>query len=133
MDIIENILNIAKQKGYTNKSLCELLGKNSSYISDWKKGKSKPKADEILLLANKFNCSVDYLLGRDTTETGPNTSTAAPQLIIQYGEILKYISSLPPDEQLEAKKYFLEYIQLSTECRQEVNSFIEFVKSKDDK
>ena len=65
MDYVENILKIAKENNYTNKQLCELLGKNPSYISDWKSGKSKPKADEIILLAQTFNVSVDYLLGKE--------------------------------------------------------------------
>ena len=64
MDYVENILKIAKENNYTNKQLCELLGKNPSYISDWKSGKSKPKADEIILLAQTFNVSVDYSLGQ---------------------------------------------------------------------
>lgn len=63
MDIVKNILNVAIEKGYNNKQLCELLNKNSSYISDWKNGKSKPKADELVLLANTFRCSIDFLLG----------------------------------------------------------------------
>ena len=42
MDYVENILKIAKENNYTNKQLCELLGKNPSYISDWKSGKEKP-------------------------------------------------------------------------------------------
>lgn len=66
MNIIENILNVTKKCGYNNKQICELLNKNYSYVSDWKKGKSKPKADEILLLAKEFNVSVDYLLGNKT-------------------------------------------------------------------
>ena len=33
MDYVENILKIAKENNYTNKQLCELLGKNPSYIS----------------------------------------------------------------------------------------------------
>lgn len=68
MDFVQNILNIARERGYTNKQLCELLGKNSSYISDWKSGKSKPKADEIILLAKEFNVTTDYLLGRSESE-----------------------------------------------------------------
>ena len=55
MNYIKNILSIAKEHGYTNKQLCELLGKNPSYITDWKNGKSKPKADELLILSKEFN------------------------------------------------------------------------------
>ena len=105
MDIVKNILKIAKERGYTNKQLCELLNKNSSYITDWKSGKSKPKADEILLLAQKFGVSVDHLLGNDIE-----------------------ISNKSEDE---LDKLFLDEISdLTNDELQEVKRFIEFLKSK---
>lgn len=105
MDIVKNILKIAKEHGYTNKQLCELLNKNSSYITDWKSGKSKPKADEILLLAQKFGVSVDHLLGNDIE-----------------------ISNKSEDE---LDKLFLDEISdLTNDELQEVKRFIEFLKSK---
>lgn len=105
MDIVKNILKIAKEHGYTNKQLCELLNKNSSYITDWKSGKSKPKADEILLLAQKFGVSVDHLLGNDI-------------------EIFNKSED-------ELDKLFLDEISdLTNDELQEVKRFIEFLKSK---
>ena len=63
MDIVQNILNIANKNGFNNNQICKLLNKNASYVSDWKTGKSKPKADELIMLSEKFDCSVDELLG----------------------------------------------------------------------
>ena len=133
MTFIQNLESLCNKKHVTVSRMLSDIGLSKGMISNCKSRGTIPSGDSLIKIADYFGVTVDYLLGRDTTETSPNTSTVAPQLIIQYGEILKYISSLPSNEQLEAKKYFLEYIQLSTECRQEVNSFIEFVKSKDNK
>ncbi len=80
MDYVKNILAVAKANNYTDKQLCELLGKNTSYVSDWKNGKSKPKADEIILLTKEFNVTADYLLGlSDTIGESPVLKMDKPQ------------------------------------------------------
>lgn len=102
MDFVQNILNIAKEQGYTNKQLCELLGKNPSYISDWKSGKSKPKADEIILLAKEFDVSADDLLG---------SKKAAPQEqpLSEKQETVLKLSEQLTDEDL---KKLIDYAEL---------------------
>lgn len=65
MNIVQNILNLTKQAKISNQQLCKLLNTNPNKIYDWKVGKSKPSAEDILVLADYLDCSVDYLLGRD--------------------------------------------------------------------
>ncbi len=38
--------------------------KNSSIVYGWLKGDYIPKLDKLNEIANLFNCSIDYLLGR---------------------------------------------------------------------
>lgn len=64
MDIVQNILNIAKENHMTNQQLCKLLQTNPNKIYDWKRGKSKPSADDLYIIAQYFNVSADSLLGR---------------------------------------------------------------------
>ena len=64
MDIVQNILSIAKEKKITDQQLCKILKTNPSKIYDWKKGKSKPSANDIAVLAEYFNVSADFLVGR---------------------------------------------------------------------
>ncbi|MBQ3427434.1 MAG: helix-turn-helix transcriptional regulator [Clostridia bacterium] len=101
MDFVKNILNIAKEQGYSNKQLCELLGKNPSYITDWKNGKSKPKADEIIILADTFGVSTDYLLGKTDTQHSPTPE--------QYDELLKGLNQLTP-EQIKQVRNYVDFI-----------------------
>lgn len=104
-NFIDNILNIANEHGYTNKRLCDLLGKNSSYISDWKSGKSKPKADELLILAKEFNVSVDYLLRKTNVINSPINE--------QQNNFTELINNLSFQEREKVKEYieFLKYIE----------------------
>lgn len=37
-------------------------GLSASVFSDWKSGKSKPKADKLKILADYFNVSIEYFL-----------------------------------------------------------------------
>jgi len=60
--MINNILKEAKARGISDQDLCKILGKHKSKIYDWKKGRSEPTAQEILLIAEYFNVSADYLL-----------------------------------------------------------------------
>ena len=64
MNIVQNILKIAKEHKINNQQLCKLLNTNPNKIYDWKIGKSKPSAEDVYIIADYLDCSVDYLLGR---------------------------------------------------------------------
>ena len=72
MSIVQNILKIAKENKVNNQQLCKILNTNSSKIYDWKVGKSKPSADDVFTLADYFDVSIDYLVGRTNEQS--NTS-----------------------------------------------------------
>lgn len=76
MEIVQNILKITKENNLNNQQLCKLLNTNPNKIYDWKIGKSKPSAEDVYILADYFNCSVDYLLGR----------TDCPYMVICNGD-----------------------------------------------
>jgi len=53
-----------ESRGWTQEYLAELLGlRDSSYISKIEKGKRNVTPDEVVALADIYNCSVHYLLG----------------------------------------------------------------------
>jgi transcriptional regulator with XRE-family HTH domain len=77
--LIERILEQMKIKNVNAKELSDYAGLNNSAITEWKKGKSKPSSDAIIRLADYFNVSADYLLGRthESTFTASNISNSA--------------------------------------------------------
>ena len=61
----ERLANLRKNKGLTLKELSEELGEvKVATISRYEHGRREPKLDTLLKLADYFDCSVDYLLGR---------------------------------------------------------------------
>lgn len=52
------------RKALTKNQLCEMLGICDTTLRHWISGKRPIPADKLLKLANYFDCSVDYLLGR---------------------------------------------------------------------
>lgn len=78
-------MNIAKELRYTDcknlfillsrreilqSELAAAIGVSQGNIGDWKSGKKKPNIDNIVRIADYFDVSVDFLLGR-TGEENP--------------------------------------------------------------
>lgn len=55
----------------TQKKLSEILGIDQTAISNWERGKGLPDNTNQLKLADYFNVSLDFLLGRDSSEKSP--------------------------------------------------------------
>jgi len=66
MTVFEAIKNLADKQGKNVKTVAIDVGLSENAIYGWKK--TKPKADDLAKVADYFHVSVDYLLGRDTTE-----------------------------------------------------------------
>ena len=61
----ERLANLRKNKGLTLRELSEELGEiKEATISRYENGHREPKLDTLLKIADYFDCSVDYLLGR---------------------------------------------------------------------
>ena len=63
MNIVNNILDLAKERGIKQSFLEELIGGYRGKITEWKKGKSTATDEEVKKIAKYFNVSTDYLLG----------------------------------------------------------------------
>lgn len=69
-------------------TICNELGFSSATSTHWKNG-TMPKGDALLSLADYFDCSVDYLLGREETKKAAvlsveSSDTKKEQLIKNY-------------------------------------------------
>lgn len=64
MGIVDRIKQLSYEKGLTIAELERILGFGNNIISKW--DKSVPRSDKLEKLADYFNVSTDYLLGRST-------------------------------------------------------------------
>lgn len=90
------------EKGLKNADVARATGISNMTLSDWKRGKSFPKADKMKKIAKYLNVSVDYLMtGKDMEFTAEMADTDS-QLIFMDKRIKEYalkLSKLPKDKQ----------------------------------
>jgi len=85
------------RKGSLGKELADILKVEPATITNWEKGNRFPKDDMLIKIADYFNCSLDYLLGRSNINDS------------KIRECEKYPHSLTPEE-LEKVLSILENI-----------------------
>lgn len=79
----ERIKELRKSHRLTMKKLGELIGVAQNTVSNWENGKRQPDYGTLTFLAEYFNVSTDYLLGKDATTERPSTTPSI------FGERLK--------------------------------------------
>lgn len=59
------IKELRKEKGVSQQMIAEYVGVSQKAIDYWEREINEPKASYIVRLADFFDCSADYLLGRE--------------------------------------------------------------------
>ena len=60
----ERLLDLRKEKGISQAKLAQELQVSYAVICYWETDRSEPTAPNLVKIANYFDVSVDYLLGR---------------------------------------------------------------------
>lgn len=63
--MVDLIFTIMKERNITAKELSDKTGIKAQTISQWKKGLQQPSTKAIKEIADYFDVSADYLLGRE--------------------------------------------------------------------
>lgn len=92
MTKIPRLFELLKKTNTSQKRLAEYIGASQGNISDWKSGKAVPASEKLCAIADFFNVSVDYLLGR-----APSISSA-PTLSDTEQELVELFRSLTPEQ-----------------------------------
>ena len=64
MNIGQIIKDLRQEKGISQATLASVVGVSQKAIDYWERNINQPKASYIVLLADFFDVSCDYLLGR---------------------------------------------------------------------
>ena len=64
-------MQLCQRKGVTVYQVCRATGIPSSTMSDWKSGRSVPKLEKMMMIADYFGVSLDYLVTGKETEHEP--------------------------------------------------------------
>lgn len=104
MTIGEKILQLRKEKGWSQAKLAQKLDINTRNISLYESGKSIPSSDTVHKLAALFNISIDYLFN-DEPENLASVGIKDKSLVSLFEEIDKM-----DEKEKEAIRVFVEAI-----------------------
>lgn len=65
MELAKNLKALRVEYNLSQQKLANAIGVSQKAIDYWEKGINEPKASYILLLAEYFDVSCDFLLGKD--------------------------------------------------------------------
>lgn len=117
-EIFEKLL---REKGVKTADVCKATGLKAPTFSDWKKGKSNPNTDKLILIANYFGVSVEYL----KTGKEPNVD-----FIYSVGNAKLMIEITKRAEDKEFVERMMKYMSLLSEDKKSVDDMIDFLHNK---
>lgn len=109
MTAVEKIINLLNENNISAAKMMRELGFSSGLFSQWKSGKQKPSAEKLVKIAEYFNVSADYLLGKEPTITEPSDNDIKFALFNGSEGIT--------DEMFDEVKQFAEMVKLREEAK----------------
>ena len=99
----EVFASLLREKNVKAAEVARATNMNATVFSDWKKGKSRPKADKLAKIAEYFGVSVNYLLTGD--ESLRDTVT---EMKTEEDPELKELFSIAMKASPEERKQFIK-------------------------
>jgi len=65
MNFSDRLKSIRIDRGYTQRTLGELVGVSEMTIGNWERGVKQPSLNFLLALSDALHVSVDFLIGSD--------------------------------------------------------------------
>ncbi|MBE6756599.1 MAG: helix-turn-helix transcriptional regulator [Ruminococcaceae bacterium] len=93
-DLPNKLKTLRTKYGYSQKQVADKVEVSPSIISGYETGERTPSTEILLSLSNLFNCSTDYLLGKNESE---------PQVILDTNGLT--------DEQIQALQSLINVIK----------------------
>lgn len=91
--LYDNIELLRNERGLTLQGLSDVIGISKSTISEWNKDDASPRVNNLEVIANYFDVSIDFLVGRTQ-----NRLSHKEDLCSSSVEILKMSEALQLDE-----------------------------------
>jgi transcriptional regulator with XRE-family HTH domain len=107
MDILNRILELGNMHNMTANKIAVECKLSSSKMTQWKNGRQKPSLDALIKIADYFNVSLDYLVGRNNFDKSLQVST---KNIIISNSLQSKIETLD-DRQLTALEVFIDTLK----------------------
>lgn len=101
------------EKNLSQEEIAKEIGTSQTNIGRWEKGLNEPSSGFVIKLANFFEVSTDYLLGRSDDFGNVTVTTASPSAALtpDEQEILETYRNLPPHR----RKTFMLFVESCNE------------------
>lgn len=113
------------EKGIKNADVSRATGISNMTLSDWKNGKTTPKQDKLLKIADYFGVSLDYLMTGKEPNAGSLYSDENADLLIGITHKMK--------GDPEFADRLVKYMSLLNENKKSVDDMIDLMYSKEHK
>ncbi len=101
--LTKRLKELREELGYTQKEIADLTFTDKSQVSKWEHGIINPSIETLITLADLFNVSIDYLLGRDNdANTIVNTQNALSE---REQALITIYKNIPPVSQSKLLAY----------------------------
>lgn len=117
MPFPEILRELREKKGITQQQLAATLNLSKNAISHYEKDINMPNLDTVQKIADVFNVSVDYLLGRTTIQFSFSALKSAFTKENTVDDFLQQILSLDIQHRTDVMK-FLEYVRFHNNVNQ---------------
>ena len=94
----ERLKKLREEKNILSKDLASIINVEPSTITNWEKGNRSPKEDMLIRIADYFDCSIDYLLGRTDNKSFEVYSTTINDTCINLEVHKSYPFDLTPED-----------------------------------
>ena len=103
------LIELREERNLTQSDVANAINTSRTNIGRWEKGLNEPAANYIILLADFFECSTDYLLGR-SDELGvisirSQTKTPAETLTADEKKLLEMYRKLDVKNKIHVSTY----------------------------
>ncbi|SDJ69224.1 helix-turn-helix domain-containing protein [Alkalibacterium thalassium] len=107
MNIGHRLANLREKKGLSQAALAERLGMSQSSIAMWETNKRRVPDDALIKLADYYNVSTDYLLGRDVPEWASTEDVFELQTLLENNVNMAYGGESLTEEEKQRVKDIL--------------------------
>lgn len=113
MRIYQRLKDLREDKDMNQKEIGEIIGTSGNYYGDYEKGKRDIPTERMIILAQFYNVSMDYITGLTNDKGGLHKNTKAESNLlnkynalsdIRKGRILQLLDMLTEEQQEEEAK-----------------------------
>jgi len=93
----ELLAELRQDRGLTQKDLGKILFVTDGTISNYENGKHLPDVERLIIIADYFHVTTDYLLGRCNANLSPDTFEEPVSDSQTIGDFITDLKNLPAD------------------------------------